>query len=65
MIRAWVAENAAALGPSLVTVGFLLFFAGVLVWVFRPGSARQYERQARLPLNDSAPAGKAGKRSHG
>jgi cbb3-type cytochrome oxidase subunit 3 len=65
MIREWLAGQATGLAPAMVTVAFVLIFAGVLVWIFRPGSARQYERQARLPLNDGAPAVKSGPRTHG
>jgi cbb3-type cytochrome oxidase subunit 3 len=31
-----------------------LVFIGVVVLIFWPGSAKKYERQARIPLNDNA-----------
>ena len=32
---------------------FFLFFVGVIVWVFRPGSKKKYEKDARIPLEES------------
>lgn len=31
---------------------FFLFFLGVVAWVFRPGSKKDYERKAQIPLKD-------------
>ena len=65
MIRSWLSGMSVGVGPMVVTVGFLVFFVGVLVWIFRPGSTRAYDQLSTLPLNDGAPAAKAGKRNHG
>ena len=38
-------------------LGMFLFFVGVIVWVFRPGSGRIYEDTAAVPFrNDDHPA---------
>lgn len=31
---------------------FFLFFCGVVVWVFRPGSRGKYQKDARIPLEE-------------
>jgi len=31
---------------------FVLFFAGVLVWVFRPGSKEKYRKWGKIPLKE-------------
>lgn len=42
--------------PDLGLIGllfFFLFFCGVLVWVFRPGSKKKYEQNANIPLDEN------------
>jgi cbb3-type cytochrome oxidase subunit 3 len=54
VIRAWLSDwmgGTFALGPAFALVLFLALFAGMLVWIFRPGSTTAYDRDARLPLN--------------
>lgn len=36
---------------------FFIFFAGVLAWVFRPGSAEKYRELGHIPLNDEPGSG--------
>jgi cbb3-type cytochrome oxidase subunit 3 len=58
MIRAWLSDwmgGVFALGPAFVLLLFLALFAGMLVWIFRPGSKATYDRDARLPLEGGAP----------
>jgi len=31
---------------------FVLFFIGVLVWVFRPGSKEKYRKWGKIPLKE-------------
>jgi cbb3-type cytochrome oxidase subunit 3 len=31
---------------------FFLFFIAVALWIFRPGSKAQYEKNASIPLRD-------------
>jgi len=38
--------------PELSLLIFMLVFIGALVWIFRPGAAKAYERRAQLPLVD-------------
>lgn len=50
--RLW-SDGVTVAGGALSLFIFLALFIGVLVWVFRPGSKRTYQRRARLPLDDS------------
>ncbi len=45
-------ETVAHWAGTFSTVLFGLFFLGVLIFVFRPGSRKTYEDLARLPLED-------------
>ncbi len=45
-------ETVASWAGSIATVIFALFFIGVLIFIFRPGSKKTYEELARLPLQD-------------
>ena len=45
-------ETMASWGGTFATVLFALFFLGVLIFIFRPGSTRTYEELARVPLQD-------------
>ena len=45
-------ETVAHYAGTFGTVLFAAFFIGVLIFVFRPGSGRQYEELAKTPLND-------------
>jgi cbb3-type cytochrome oxidase subunit 3 len=55
MISNWLTDQGYLLGPAVALLLFLLIFAIVLVWIFRPGSTEAYEREAMLPLDDIAP----------
>ena len=37
---------------SWMLLAFTLFFLGIVVFVFRAGSGKQYEEAARIPLED-------------
>lgn len=37
---------------------FFIFFCGVLIWTFRPGSKKHYEKQANIPLENDGGKGK-------
>lgn len=41
-----------ALMGSVSLLLFVVFFAGVLAWIFRPGSKEKYQELGRIPLND-------------
>lgn len=42
---------------SWMLVALFVFFIGVVVWVFRPGSTKQYEDTASIPFrHDDKPA---------
>ncbi len=41
-----------ALMGSISLLFFFIFFAGVLAWVFRPGSKEKYRELGHIPLND-------------
>ena len=45
-------EMAASWGGTIASVLFTIFFIGVLIFIFRPGSTETYEKLARLPLED-------------
>jgi len=45
-------ETVAHYAGSIATVLFGVFFVGMLIFVFRPGSTKQYEELARTPLDD-------------
>lgn len=45
-------ETVASWGGTFATVLFGLFFLGVLIFIFRPGSRKTYEELSRLPLED-------------
>ncbi len=45
-------ETAAHYGGTIATVLFGLFFVGMLIFIFRPGSSKIYEKLARTPLED-------------
>jgi cbb3-type cytochrome oxidase subunit 3 len=51
MIRSLLMEDG-SWGAALGLLVFLALFAGMLAWVFRPGSKRKYERNAAMPLDD-------------
>ena len=38
------------LADSWVLLGLFTFFIGVVVWVFRPGSTKQYDDTANIPF---------------
>jgi cytochrome c oxidase cbb3-type subunit 4 len=43
------------LADSWVLLVMFGFFIGVVLWAFRPGSTKTYEKIAKIPLNDDAP----------
>ncbi|HHN66789.1 MAG TPA: cbb3-type cytochrome c oxidase subunit 3 [Thermopetrobacter sp.] len=45
-------ETAASWGGTIASVLFTVFFIGVLIFIFRPGSTETYEKLARAPLED-------------
>ena len=45
-------ETIAGWAGTVATVIFGLFFIGMLIFIFRPGSTKTYEELARLPLED-------------
>jgi len=55
MIRSWLTDLGFTWGPTLALLLFFGLFIAVLVWVFRPGSRKAYEHEARLPLEDGGP----------
>jgi len=55
MIRSILMETG-SWGAALGLIVFLALFAGMLFWVFRPGSKREYERSAAMPLDDGTDA---------
>jgi len=69
MIASWLSDQELLLGPTVALLLFLLVFAGVLVWIFRPGSDAAYEHEAMLPFTDEEPSGgdaaQALERNHG
>ncbi|HKJ00354.1 MAG TPA: cbb3-type cytochrome c oxidase subunit 3 [bacterium] len=52
MIKEWLTDQGLMLGPGVALGLFLVFFIGVLFWIYRPGSNRIYEREAQLPFED-------------
>ncbi|MCX8224449.1 MAG: cbb3-type cytochrome c oxidase subunit 3 [Sulfitobacter sp.] len=40
------------LADSWVLLAMFLFFAGVILWAFRPGSTKVYDSVAQIPLGD-------------
>ncbi len=45
-------ETVAAWAGTFGTILVGLFFLGVLIFIFRPGSKKTYEELARVPLHD-------------
>ncbi len=39
----------------LLAIITIVFFIGLLAWLFRPGASARYARAARLPLEDERP----------
>ena len=52
-MREWISDRSLVIGSAVAAILFLSLFAGMLVWVFRPGSRQQYRERARLPFDDS------------
>ena len=52
MMREWWSDQAQIVWAGVALALFLSLFAGMLVWVFRPGSRSQYHERARMPLDD-------------
>ena len=40
------------IADSWVLLAMFLFFVGVIVWVFRPGSRKTYEETAGIPFRN-------------
>jgi cytochrome c oxidase cbb3-type subunit 4 len=40
------------IADSWVLLAMFLFFVGVIVWVFRPGSRKTYEETASIPFRN-------------
>jgi cbb3-type cytochrome oxidase subunit 3 len=57
MIKEWVSDQSLLLAPAFAMVLFLVLFVVVLVWIYRPGSRRIYEREAQLPFDEGRRAG--------
>ena len=46
-----------AFADSWGLLGLFLFFLGVILWVFRPGSTKEYRETAGIPFrHENAPA---------
>ena len=58
MIR-WVLVDSGYWGAALGLTILLSVFVATLVWLIRPGSSAEYERNASLPLDDGAVNGKS------
>ncbi len=43
------------LADSWVLLAMFIFFAGVILFVMRPGSTKTYDAVARIPLDDDKP----------
>lgn len=56
----WLAANYPLL-KQLWVVWFLLLFAGIVAWAFRPGNKARLEAQGRIPLDDDRDS----RRGHG
>jgi cbb3-type cytochrome oxidase subunit 3 len=52
MTGPWLTEQGYLLGPAFALLVFLALFVGMLLWLYRPGSRRIYEQEARLPFDD-------------
>jgi cbb3-type cytochrome oxidase subunit 3 len=46
-----------ALMGSISLLFFVIFFVGVLAWVFRPGAKEKYRELGHIPLNDEPGGG--------
>lgn len=44
----WIASHAGLIGLLF----FFAFFTGVILYVFRPGTKKQYESTAHIPLKE-------------
>lgn len=44
----WLAQNAGTIGLLF----FVIFFAGVVVFLLRPGAKEYYEEQGQIPLKE-------------
>jgi cbb3-type cytochrome oxidase subunit 3 len=58
MMRDWLTDQAQVVWAIAATLLFFSLFAGVMIWVFRPGSRRQYREAERLPLDDGQSPGR-------
>ncbi len=45
-------ETLAAWGGTISTIIMMVVFFGALIFIFRPGSKKTYEKLARVPLED-------------
>jgi cbb3-type cytochrome oxidase subunit 3 len=70
-MSAWLNQNLTpwqqTAAPAATLLFFLAVFVAVLLWIYRPGSARVYARSAALPLDDepSASASTPRETTHG
>lgn len=43
----------------------VIFFVGVVLWVFRPSAKKSYDEQAKIPLKDVSDDGHSGLKNGG
>ena len=54
MISSWLAGTGVVNWQLVAVVVFFAIFIGVLAWIYRPDSARQYKCEAQLPFDDAS-----------
>jgi cytochrome c oxidase cbb3-type subunit 4 len=47
-----IVTNLSAHAGMIGLLFFFVFFVGLLIWVFRPGSKKNYDAKAQIPLKD-------------
>lgn len=50
--------DSASLMPSLMLVLFMVFFCGVLVWLYHPRNKEKFEEYGRIPFKEESDGGK-------
>jgi len=56
MMKEWMGDTGQVFWAGIALVLFISLFAGMMLWVFRPGSRKQYQERARMPLDEGTAA---------
>lgn len=49
--------DAATIMPSLMLILFMVFFCGVLIWLFHPRNKKKFEEYGKIPFKEDPDGG--------